>query len=71
VSFKKKHQLRIKSQIGSFIWNKRAAGEEAKNILKEMNFGLCFPWNYDPFGIIAETELKIISLLMLMCQSLR
>jgi hypothetical protein len=23
-----------------------------------MNFGLRFPWNYDPFGIIAETRLK-------------
>jgi hypothetical protein len=58
VTFKKKHQLRIKRQIGSFICNNKAAGEEAKNILKEMNFSLRFPWHYDPFGIIAETRLK-------------
>jgi hypothetical protein len=58
VSFKKKQHLRIKSQIGSFICNNRAGGEEANNLLKEMNFNLSFPWNYDPFGIISETRLK-------------
>jgi hypothetical protein len=27
-------------------------------MLKEMNFILSFPWNYDPYGIIAEIGLK-------------
>ena len=58
VSFKKKQQLRIKSQIGSFIWNNRVAGEEANNLLKHMDFILSFPWNYYPFGIISEIMLK-------------
>jgi hypothetical protein len=30
VSLKKKQQLRIKGQIGSFICNSRGAGEEAE-----------------------------------------
>jgi len=58
VEFKKKQQLRIKGQIGSFICNSRAAREEANNILKEMNFSLIFPWHYDPCCIVAETRLK-------------
>jgi hypothetical protein len=58
VSFKKKKQLMIKSQIGSFICYNRVAGEEANKLLKEMNFNLSFPWNYDPFGIRSETRLK-------------
>jgi hypothetical protein len=37
VSLKKKQQLRIKGQIGSFICNSRAVGEEANKLLKEMN----------------------------------
>jgi hypothetical protein len=53
VAFKKKQQLKIKGQIGSLICNNRATGEEKNNILKEMNFSLRFPWNYDPCGIIA------------------
>jgi hypothetical protein len=43
VAFKKKQQLRIKGQIGSFIYNK-AVGEEANNMLKEMKFSQSFPW---------------------------
>jgi hypothetical protein len=58
VSFKKKQQLKIKIQIGSFICNSRAAGEEANNLLKQMDFSLNFPWNYDPFGIISKIRLK-------------
>jgi hypothetical protein len=34
VSLKKKQQLRIKGQIGPFICNSRATGEEADKILK-------------------------------------
>jgi hypothetical protein len=48
----------IKSQIGYFICNIKSIGEEANNLLKEMNFGLRFPWNYDPYGLIEETKLK-------------
>jgi hypothetical protein len=58
VAFKKKQQLRIKGQIGSFICNNRAAGEEANKLLKEMKFSLSFPWQYDPYGVITETRLK-------------
>ena len=58
VSFRKKKQLKIKIPTGSFICNNRAAGEEANNILKEMNFSRSFLWNYDPFGIISEIRLK-------------
>ena len=36
VSLKKKQQLRIKGQIGSFIYNSRGIGEEADRMLKEM-----------------------------------
>jgi len=35
VEAKKKSQFRTKSQIGPFICNDRAAGEEAYKILKE------------------------------------
>jgi hypothetical protein len=71
VAFKKKQQLRIKGQIGSFICNSRAAGEEANKLLKEMKFSLSFPWHYDPCGIIAETILKNKISPMLMCLNLK
>jgi hypothetical protein len=53
VSIKKKQQLRIKGQIGSFICNNRGVGEEADRMLREMKFSMSFPWNYDPCGIIS------------------
>jgi hypothetical protein len=58
VAFKKKQQLRIKGQIGSFICNSRATGEEANKLLLEMKFKQSFPWHYDPCGVIAETRLR-------------
>jgi hypothetical protein len=58
VSLKKKQQLRIKGQIGSFICNSRGAGEEADRMLKEMKFFMSFPWHYDPCGIISEMRVK-------------
>jgi hypothetical protein len=58
VSVKKKQQLRIKTQIGSFICNNRVVGEEADNLLKQMNFTRSFTWNYDPFGVISELRVK-------------
>jgi hypothetical protein len=58
VSLKKKQQLRIKGQIGSFICNSRAVGEEADRMLKEMKFFMRFPWHYDPYGIITEMRVK-------------
>jgi hypothetical protein len=58
VSLKKKQQLRIKGQIGPFICNSRAAGEEADKLLKDMNFSTSFIWHYDLCGIIAEMRLK-------------
>jgi hypothetical protein len=58
VSLKKKQQLRIKGQIGSFICNSRGTGEEADQMLREMKFFLSFPWHYDPCGIISEMRVK-------------
>jgi hypothetical protein len=58
VSLKKKQQLRIKGQIGSFICNSRGAGEEADIMLKEMKFFMNFTWHYDPCGIILEMRVK-------------
>jgi hypothetical protein len=58
VSLKKKQQLRIKGQIGSFICNSRGTGEEADRMLKEMKFFMSFPWHYDPYGIISEMRVK-------------
>jgi hypothetical protein len=58
VSLKKKQQLRIKGQIGSFICNNRGAGEEADRMLREMKFSMSFPWHYDPCGIISEMRVK-------------
>jgi hypothetical protein len=53
VSLKKKQQLRIKGQIGSFICNSRGAEEEADRLLKEMKFFVSFTWHYDLCGIIS------------------
>jgi hypothetical protein len=58
VTLKKKRQLRIKGQIGSFICNSRYAREEGNKLLKEMKFGSSFPWHYDPCGIIAKMRLR-------------
>jgi hypothetical protein len=58
VSFKKKQQLRIKGHIGSFICNSRATGEEENKLLLDMKFKKCFPWLYDPSGVITETKLR-------------
>jgi hypothetical protein len=58
VSLKKKQQLRIKRQIGSFICNSRGAREEAEKMLKEMKFFMSFPWHYDPCGIVSEMRVK-------------
>jgi hypothetical protein len=63
VSLKKKQQLRIKGQIGSFICNSRGAGEEADRILKEMKFFKSFAWHYDPYGIISEMRVNNKSVL--------
>jgi hypothetical protein len=58
VSLKKKQQLRIKGQIGSFICNSRGAGDEADRMLREMKFLTSFTWHYDPCGIISEMRVK-------------
>jgi hypothetical protein len=58
VSLKKKQQLRIKGQIGSFICNSQGAREEADRMLREMKFFLSFPWHYDPCRIISEMRVK-------------
>jgi len=36
LSSKNKYQFKIKTQIGPFIYNNRAAGEKVDNLLKEM-----------------------------------
>jgi hypothetical protein len=58
VSLKKKQQLRIKGQIGSFICNNRGAGDEADKLLREMKFPTSFAWHYDPYGIISEMRVR-------------
>jgi hypothetical protein len=58
ISLKKKQQLRLKGQIGSFICNNRNAGDEADKLLREMKFPTSFAWHYDPHGIISEMRLK-------------
>ena len=58
VSLKKKQQLRIKGQIGSFICNSRGTGDEADRMLKEMKFPMSFTRHYDPCGIILEMRGK-------------
>jgi hypothetical protein len=58
VSLKKKQQLTIKGQIGSFICNSRGTGEEADRMLREMKFFMSFSRHYDPYGIISEMRVK-------------
>jgi hypothetical protein len=58
VSLKKKQQMRIKGQIGSFICNSRGAGDEADKLLREMKFPTSFTWHYDPHGIISDMRVK-------------
>jgi hypothetical protein len=58
VSLKKRHHLRIKGQIDSFICNNHGAGEEADIMLREMKFFMIFPWHYDPCGIISDMRVK-------------
>jgi hypothetical protein len=58
VSLKKKQQIRIKGQIGSFICNNHCVGEEADRMMRGMNFFMSFPWHYDMCGIISEMRVK-------------
>jgi len=58
VSLKKKQQLRIKGQIGSFICNSRGAREEVDRLLKEMKFFVSFTWHNDPCRIISKMRIK-------------
>jgi hypothetical protein len=50
--------MRIKGQMGPFIYNNRVVGEEADKLLKEMKFNTSFIWRYDPSGIIVEMRSK-------------
>jgi hypothetical protein len=70
VAVKKKQQLRINTQIGTFICNNRFAGEEADNLLKQMSFTQIFTWTYDPFGVISELIVKQRSTLYAHIQNL-
>ena len=58
VSANKKAQFKIKTQIGPFICNSRAAREEGEKILKEMGFSHSFTWYYDPAGIISRKRVE-------------
>jgi hypothetical protein len=58
VAAKNKSQLRIKTQIGPFIYNNKSVGEESDNLLKQMRFTLSSNWRYDPFGVISELKIK-------------
>ena len=58
VAAKKKSQFKIKTQIGPFICNSRAVGEEVDKLLKEMHFNLSFTWSYDPLGVISKLRVE-------------
>jgi hypothetical protein len=58
VAAKKKSQIRIKTQTGPFICNRKVAGEEVDTLLRQMKFTQSFTWSYDPFGIISELRSK-------------
>jgi len=58
VAAKKKSLFRIKTKVGPFICNSRAAGEEVDLLLKQMNFPLSFTWSYDPFGLISKLRIE-------------
>lgn len=51
---KKKDELKIKTQVGPFLYYSRAIGTEAETLLKYINFQLSFTWSYDPFNIISN-----------------
>ena len=58
VAAKKKSQFKLKAQVGPFICNTRAAGEEEDILLNEMKFGLSFTWSYDPMGVISKLRVE-------------
>jgi len=58
VAAKKKSQFTNKSQIGPFICNNRATGEEVDKLLKEIQFSLSFTWSYDPLGVISKLRVE-------------
>jgi hypothetical protein len=58
VATNKMQQLRIKTQIGTFIYNNKSTGEELDNLLKQMRFTMTSTWAYDPFGVISELRVK-------------
>lgn len=57
LSANKKSEFKIKSQIGPFICNSKAAGDEEDKMLKEMKFTHSFTWSYDPMGIISKKRM--------------
>lgn len=58
VAVNKKSQFKLKAQVGPFICNTRAVGEEVDRLPKEMNFGLSFTWSYDPIGMISKFRVE-------------
>lgn len=58
VAAKKKSQFKLKSQVGTFFYNTRVAGEEADRLLKKMKFGLSFTQSYDPMGVISRLRVE-------------
>lgn len=58
VSSKTKSQFRIKTQMRPFICNNRMIGEEADELLKEIQFSLSFTWSYDPLGTISKLRVE-------------
>jgi len=58
VAAKRKSQFKLKTQVGPFICNTRAAGEEVDKMLKEMKFFVSFSWSYDPLGVISKLRVE-------------
>lgn len=57
---KKKSQLRIKNQLGPFIFNTREAWKEAKKMLEDQHkLHKSFSWiPYDPHSFICDRRMK-------------
>ena len=59
VSGKRKSQLKLKENIGSFICNTKSVGAEDDAMLKKMGFQPVFTWSYDPHGIIYTLRIEL------------
>ena len=57
VKAKKKAQLRIKDQLGPFVYS-REARREVEEILQRLKLKQYFIWRYDPFDFLYSRRKK-------------